>query len=436
MAYQVQNQYTNHPGSLFPKSCMYIPLTIETIAAMLARGAMAMNQLSKGTWARTPKHQKLQAYWLNISQAPDTTPQFFNVKDGGQGLWRVPSFGTVNGGHLAEAMVCIMLDLQPRWGIAGRGVGQHPGDIILQGPLSEIELYDISNGRFPPTLAELGIPAPGVCDGTSIMPGRPRQSMMDPEPTPPRPRAPAQAPVYDPPRRALNLTRPPPRQSRPLTLRSPPQATRPRRPPPTLIRPLSPSSSSSSSDSSSDSSSSEEEKKPKKAAKKKEVAAKKGKGKAKTPAKRRPAAPPSEDDDDDEAVYSAEEKRGPKPSRIRRDEGVAPPRARAGPSKQAPAAGRPRPRRVERSDNEGEDAAAPRPSRRPPAAKAPEASSAATGGCRRRVGRSDDEDESPRATRPTDHKRAAREVEAAEVEGEGDDEVLEKLKAMNGYGKK
>ncbi|KAI4099897.1 MAG: hypothetical protein L6R37_005771 [Teloschistes peruensis] len=540
MSYQVQSLHNNHAaGAMFPESCTFHPVSPAEITAMLARGIIAMDQATEGTWVRTSKQWKLHVYMENISRSPHITPEFFNVVDG-QGCWRVPALG-MNGG--AEAMVCVIMNLQPRWGIVGRGLGRHEADLILRGPVTEVELYDIVNGRFPPTLAELGKPAPGVC-------GRPGQWMMDSRPEPRLPRAPSiQTPVYDTgPPRALTLNRPPPpRQSRTMTLRSPPppQATRPRRPA-RLMRSPSPSSSSSSSssDSSSDDSSEEEKKKPKKATKKnKEVVDQQSKGKAKVPVKRRPAAP-REEEDDEEAAYSAAEKRSkqrPKPSRVRRDEAVTEPQprtVRAGPSKQAPAPppGRPHPRRIERSDDEEEDTAPPRrparriaadpppkaqgrprgrpdgeegeeedaaprnlpPSRtrgrprvrsgdeeggdgeggegptphlprRPPVTEAPEAPPAApTGLRRRRVGRSDDENPpthpterlppTPKAKRPprgridegedtapplpSQHADKAkvpgrRRVGRSDDEGEeaGGEEVLERLKAMNGYGK-
>ncbi|KAL9579643.1 MAG: hypothetical protein Q9212_004986, partial [Teloschistes hypoglaucus] len=338
----------DHMDTMFPNYCTFSLLSPELIHGILTRGHLDMYIMSQGAYRSMPQQEKLNFYMHTLSQSPQTTPEFFNVANG-QGVWRVPA--TINPDATkvpSAAMVRRILDLQPRWTIFGVGSGRFKFDMILRGPLTEIELHDVRNGRFPPTLAELGIPAPGVCGGTSIMPGRPRQLMMDPEPTPPRPRTQrTQGPVYDTPRRALNLSRSPTRQPRPQTFSPPPQPTRtrPRRPPPTLMRLPSPSSSSSSSSSdSSDDDSSEEEKpkKVKKTSKKKNKAVdKKGKAKAKAPAKRRPAR---DDDDDDEVIA---------PSRA----------ARARPSRQAPPAPG-RARRVERFDNEREDTA---PAPRPPA---------------------------------------------------------------------
>ncbi|KAI4198631.1 MAG: hypothetical protein LQ350_005161 [Teloschistes chrysophthalmus] len=184
MSYEVQGLDNNHAGAMFPESCTFITLTPAESTAILARGTAAMNQLNESSWAQKSKEQKLQTYMQNISQFPQTAPEFFNVVGTGGGLWRVPYLGGVNGGIPAEAMVGVLKDLRSWWRVVGRGVGRYEGDVILKGALSESELKDVRRGRFPPTLAEWGRLAlvPGVCDGT-VVPGRPRE-YDDPQPTP------------------------------------------------------------------------------------------------------------------------------------------------------------------------------------------------------------------------------------------------------------
>ncbi|KAI4246693.1 MAG: hypothetical protein LQ352_006326, partial [Teloschistes flavicans] len=364
MAYHVQGLHNVSAGAMFPRSCTFTKIPPEYAAAMLARGALKICAVENRIFT-LPKHQKVELYLVCLNRRPQDTPEFSYDVDG-HGAWRVPSYINEEGLRVPnEVLICMMINIQPRWQIVGTASGQHLGDTILTGPLAETEYYDLAGGRFPPTLAELGKPAAGVDDGPSrgqlaIMPGRPPpaptrhdHSTMDPQPTSRRLRL-SQAP----PRQNLHETneiiprgsvnRPPPRQSRPLR----PPTTRPYRPTPIMRSP------SSSSPSSSSSSSSEEET-PKKTSKKNHATQKKAASKGKAPMKRRPAPRSDEEEEEEDAAYSADDrrrKRGPRPSvrRRQRDDGTLAPRPRPAAPRQAAALVR---RRVGRLDDEGEEGA-------------------------------------------------------------------------------
>ncbi|KAL8770813.1 MAG: hypothetical protein Q9194_005063, partial [Teloschistes cf. exilis] len=67
---------------MFPESCTFHPVSSAETTAMRARGIIAMDQATEGTWVRTSKQWKLHVYVENISRSPHITPEFFNVVDG------------------------------------------------------------------------------------------------------------------------------------------------------------------------------------------------------------------------------------------------------------------------------------------------------------------------------------------------------------------
>ncbi|KAL8948407.1 MAG: hypothetical protein Q9222_005409 [Ikaeria aurantiellina] len=89
-------------------------------------------------------------------------PEFINVY-GDCGAWRIPH----NPERLHEMnVIAVMLTkLEPRWTVVAVGVDECAFDIFLQGRLTDIELHDIRRGRFPASLARLGKPGAGVCEG-------------------------------------------------------------------------------------------------------------------------------------------------------------------------------------------------------------------------------------------------------------------------------
>ncbi|KAL8777406.1 MAG: hypothetical protein Q9213_007878 [Squamulea squamosa] len=93
-------------------------------------------------------------------------PLFFNIVDA-RGLWKIPRTPD----HTTEAIAVAMNSMQPRW--APYCKDPEGGLIVVSmPPLTDIEIYDILAGRYPPTLAQLGKPAPGIC-GEPVGPARP-----------------------------------------------------------------------------------------------------------------------------------------------------------------------------------------------------------------------------------------------------------------------
>ena len=92
---------------------------------------------------------------LEILREP---PELFNVV-GRKGTWRIPRGGNSS----TEACATAFTLLEPRFWPIGEGNGEHYGDLIMEGPLFDYEINDIRHGRFPPSLALFGRPAPGIC---------------------------------------------------------------------------------------------------------------------------------------------------------------------------------------------------------------------------------------------------------------------------------
>ncbi|KAL8690128.1 MAG: hypothetical protein Q9218_004360 [Villophora microphyllina] len=419
--------------ALVRSNITFTPISDEELRLVGSRGrAKLLGILGLHVLDMHPE-EAMQAYRQIISS--QSLPEFVNIVDG-KGEWRVQRQLETDLRHMhaTEAIALMVTMVQPRWDILGMGKGQHHRDLILQGPLTQIEIDDITtNGFFPCTLAEIGKPGPGICDHPpggqgAILPMYPPiefEDDMHPKPLPRQPRhhdivrhRPELIDDYGPSRSRAAVHRP--------LATGPPRQQGPSRPPPNRqYRPTVAVSSSSSSDSSSSSSSAEE--KPKKSTTKK-VAAHGPRPKGKAPVKR-PAAFPS-DDEGDEPAHSADERRRkpalrpaadrPVPKRARNGvEDLAPQArlARGGAHLARPARGRPamgqagQGRRRGRDDDEDEAAPAPGPSRRPAAGTSNRPDPHHRGGPP-----SDDEPEPP-----VDPEEQAR---------------LDALKAANGYGQK
>ncbi|KAL8727853.1 MAG: hypothetical protein Q9181_005559 [Wetmoreana brouardii] len=94
------------------------------------------------------------------------------------GYWRVPY---TNGDHATEGIAMMMDVMEERWGIFSLGDDQNHGDIFLKGRLTDAEHFDLLQGIFPNTLADMGKPGPGICGHPpasqhAVKPARPPQA--------------------------------------------------------------------------------------------------------------------------------------------------------------------------------------------------------------------------------------------------------------------
>ncbi|KAL9021009.1 MAG: hypothetical protein Q9185_001765 [Variospora sp. 1 TL-2023] len=107
---------------------------------------------------------RAEAMALYHSMLPIVTPLFFNVVSR-QACWRIPRWRGKPSldQQMPSAMALLLCNFNPGWECLGLGIGPHEGELIIRGPLSEIELLELRHGSFPKTLEQYGLPGLGVC---------------------------------------------------------------------------------------------------------------------------------------------------------------------------------------------------------------------------------------------------------------------------------
>ncbi|KAL9592803.1 MAG: hypothetical protein Q9179_006359 [Wetmoreana sp. 5 TL-2023] len=164
MAYKLNGLHQEPVRALFPGTCTFNPISPHDRTRITSRGNAKLSVVCEGNIESSYPEVRRQACEKFLSSVPDAVPFFINIVNG-HGVWRLP----FEQGHdvytkdAHETIACMMMKVHPRWDLVGIGIGENEGDLILSGPLTDHEIRDISQEKWPLNLGTMGRPGPGVC---------------------------------------------------------------------------------------------------------------------------------------------------------------------------------------------------------------------------------------------------------------------------------
>ncbi|KAL8988210.1 MAG: hypothetical protein Q9177_002682 [Variospora cf. flavescens] len=165
--YSVETSNVGTAGhALFPGTVQWCPWQSQREATQVELcGGKWLQENYQMDFGRYISMSRAEAMALYHSMLPTVTPLFFNVVSG-QACWRIPRWrGKASSARqMPSAMALLLCNFNPGWECLGLGIGPHEGELIIRGPLSEVELLELRHGSFPKTLEQYGLPGLGVCE--------------------------------------------------------------------------------------------------------------------------------------------------------------------------------------------------------------------------------------------------------------------------------